>query len=305
MKIFLIGGTGFIGRILVPSFIQKGHEISLLVSSNKKNEVCNRTLEVISGDPTLSGEWQKHMGTHDIVINLAGTSIFQRWNDQIKSQIHMSRISTTRNIVAGLKAYNKETKHLFNASGVGYYGYDQEALFDEKSSPGNSFLAMVARDWEQEALKAQSLGIRTVLCRFGIVMGRGGGALKNMLPLFKMYCGGTWGNGKQWFSWIHESDLVNALNFLIHQKLIDGPVNFTAPHPVQNRELAESMREVLQRTSIIPAIPGSLIKWLLGEFSEVFLKGQRVIPGKLVDNGYKFYFSDLKECLIDLIRRSK
>ena len=117
MKIFLIGGTGFIGRILVPSFIQKGHEITLFVSSNKKNEVFNKTLEVISGDPSVPGTWQKNMGTHDIVINLAGTSIFQRWNKRIKDQIYKSRITTTRNIVEGLKNYNKKTKHLFFGSG--------------------------------------------------------------------------------------------------------------------------------------------------------------------------------------------
>jgi uncharacterized protein (TIGR01777 family) len=301
MKIFLIGGTGFIGRIVVSSFIQKGHEVTLLVSSNKKIEVFNRNLEVISGDPALPGEWQKNMGLHDIVINLAGTSIFQRWNNRIKDQIYTSRITTTRNIVEGLKTYNKEIKHFFNASGVGYYGYNQEAVFNEKSPPGNSFLALVARDWEQEALNAQSLGVRTVLCRFGIVMGREGGAFKNMLPLFKSYCGGTWGNGKQWFSWIHENDVINGIDFLLGHKFIEGPVNFTAPHPVQNRELVESMKEVLRRKSIIPAIPGFFIKCLLGEFSEVFLKGQRAIPAQLVENGYKFYFSDFKECLTDLL----
>ena len=301
MKLFLIGGTGFIGRIVVSSFIQKGQEVTLLVSSKKKNEFFHKDIEVISGNPSVSGTWQKNMGSHDIVINLAGTSIFQRWNKRIKDQIYTSRIITTRNIVEGLKTYNKQVKHFFNASGVGYYGYNQEAVFDEKSPPGNSFLAMVARDWEQEALKAQSLGVRTVLCRFGIVMGREGGALKNMLPLFKSYCGGTWGNGKQWFSWIHEADVINGLDFLLGHKIIEGPVNFTAPHPVQNRELVESMKDVLQRKSIIPAIPGFFIKWLLGEFSEVFLKGQRAIPAKLVENGYKFYFSDLKECLTDLL----
>ena len=164
---------------------------------------------------------------------------------------------------------------------------------------------MVARDWEQEALNAQSLGVRTVLCRFGIVMGRGGGALKNMLPLFKNYCGGTWGNGNQWFSWIHETDLINGIDFLIRHKSIEGPVNFTSPHPVQNRELVESMREVLQRKSIIPAIPGFFIKGYWVNFRRYSLRGKGPFQRKLVDNGYKFFFSDLKECLIDLIRRCK
>lgn len=305
MKLFLIGGTGFIGKIIVFFLINNGHEVTLLASSTSNTKFLNGKVAVITGNPTKPGTWQKNMVEHDCVINLAGTSIFQRWNKGIKDQIYASRITTTRNVVEGLKTYNKETKHLFNASGVGFYGYDQEALFDEKSPPGNSFLATVAKDWEQEALKAQSLGVRTVLCRFGIVMGRGGGALNNMLQLFKMFCGGTWGSGNQWFSWIHETDLINALDFLLGHKSIEGPVNFTAPNPVQNRELAEKMREVLQRKTIVGAIPGSLIKCLLGEFSEVFLKGQRAIPQKLMDNGYSFNFPDLKGCLIDLIHQGK
>jgi uncharacterized protein (TIGR01777 family) len=305
MKLFFIGGTGFIGSILAPFFIQNGHQVTLLVSPTSNTKFVNGKVAVLAGNPTKQGTWQKNMVEHDCVINLAGTSIFQRWNKEIKTQIYTSRIATTRNIVEGLKAYNKKTKHLFNASGIGYYGYDQETLFDEKSPPGDSFLATVAKDWEAEALKAQLLGVRTVLCRFGIVMGRGGGALKNMLPLFKMYCGGTWGTGNQWFSWIHETDLINAFSFLLYHTAIEGPVNFTAPNPVQNSELVEKMREVLPRKSIIGAIPGSLIKCLLGEFSEVFLKGQRAIPRKLMDNGYTFSFGNLKACLIDLIHQGK
>ena len=303
MKLFLIGGTGFIGKILVSFFMNNGHEVTLLASSTRNTEFLNRKVAVIAGNPSKPGNWQKNMVEHDCVINLAGTSIFQRWNKRIKSQIYTSRIDTTRNVVEGLKVYNKKTEHLFNASGVGYYGYNQDVVYDEKSPPGDSFLATVAKAWEEEALKAQLLGVRTVLCRFGIVMGRGGGALKNMLPLFKMFCGGTWGTGNQWFSWIHETDLINAFDFLLYNTAIEGPVNFTAPNPVQNSELVEKMKEVLQRKSIIGAIPDSLIKFLLGEFSEVFLKGQKAIPLKLIDNGYTFYYADLKACLIDLIKQ--
>jgi uncharacterized protein (TIGR01777 family) len=301
MQIFLVGGTGYIGRLLFPSLIQKGYEVTLLVSNFKnKQEIC-RQAEVVVADSGKPGSWQKNMVKHDIIINLAGTSIFQRWNDRVKNQIVTSRIQTTKNIVDALKKCNEKTKHLFNASGVGYYGYDQEALFDERSSPGSSFLASVARDWEEEALKAQSMGIRTVLCRFGIVMGRGGGALKNMLPFFKSFCGGTWGNGRQWFSWIHENDLIETLLFLLRREQITGPVNLTAPNPIQNREMARVLRKVISRRSFIPVIPAFLIKFLLGEFSEVFLKGQKVIPKKLIDNEFSFQFPDFEICLRDLL----
>jgi uncharacterized protein (TIGR01777 family) len=304
MKIFLIGGTGFIGSILVPPFIRNGCSVTQLIPPKRTNRVFDKQVRLIRGNPLKPGTWQRSMGKYDIIINLAGTSIFQRWNSKIKAQIFSSRILTTRNVVEGLKQYNTNVKHLFNASGIGYYGYDADAQFDEKSPPGKSFLASVARDWEEEALKTQSLGLRTVLCRFGIVMGKGGGALKTMLPLFKLFCGGKWGDGKQWFSWIHESDLQKIFFFLFDHETIDGPVNFVSPQPVKNSDLAMHFRDAVKRPTIVPRIPAFLIKSLFGEFSEVFLKGQQVMPRKLLDNGYKFQFPKIKDCIIDNINDS-
>jgi uncharacterized protein (TIGR01777 family) len=299
MKIFLIGGTGFIGSILLPPLIQNGFAVTQLIPPGKTKRVSYQQVKVIQGFPLQPGRWQKSMGEHDVIINLAGTSIFQRWNKKVKDQIYNSRIRTTRNVIGGLEKHNKNIKLLFNASGIGFYGYDEKAVFDEESPPGTSFLASVARDWEGEALKAEPLGIRTVLCRFGIVMGRGGGALKNMLPLFKMFCGGKWGDGEQWFSWIHETDLKKIFFFLFENEKVNGPVNFSSPYPVQNKELVVAMRGEVRRKTIIDSIPRFLIEWLLGEFSEVFLKGQRVIPRKLIDNGYTFTFPEIKECIRD------
>lgn len=299
MKIFLIGGTGFIGSILLQPFIQKGLEVTQLIAPKRNYRVYQKQVRIIRGDPLQPGPWQKSMGEHDIVINLAGTSIFQRWNKKVKAQIYKSRILTTRNVVTGLEKYNKNIKHLFNASGVGYYGYDPKTEFDEESPPGKSFLASVASDWEDEALKAEPLGVRTVLCRFGIVMGRRGGALKNMLPLFKLFCGGEWGDGKQWFSWIHEVDLQKIFFFIFDHQTINGPVNFVSPHPVTNSDLVMNIREAMHRKTMIGTIPAFLIQRLLGEFSEVFLKGQKVIPRKLLENGYLFKFPEIKECIQD------
>ena len=304
MKVFLVGGTGFIGSILLQPFIQNGFAVTQLITLKSNYRVFEKKVKVVRGDPLKPGTWQKNMGEHDLVINLAGTSIFQRWNQKVKAQIYNSRILTTRNVVSGLGKYNKNVKHLFNASGIGYYGYDAKAVFNEESPPGISFLASVARDWEKEALRADALGIRTVLCRFGIVMGRRGGALKNMLPLFKLFCGGKWGDGKQWFSWLHEDDLQKIYFFLFDHENIDGPVNFVSPYPVTNSDLAMNFRNAIQRKTIIGTIPAFLIKGLLGEFSEVFLKGQQVIPQKLLENGYKFQFPKIKDCIIDNIKNS-
>jgi uncharacterized protein (TIGR01777 family) len=176
-----------------------------------------------------------------------------------------------------------------------------DEILHEQSEPGGSFLARVAVDWENEALKAKAFGTRVILCRFGIVLGREGGALKNMLPLFKYWCGGRWGSGRQWFSWIHGWDCARAFLYLLEHSDIEGAVNIAAPNPVTNQEMSYLLRHALRRRTIFPCIPGFLIRVMLGEFSDVFLKGQRVIPEKLLAGGFQFRYPTLEECLSDLL----
>lgn len=301
MKFFFTGGTGFIGNILVGPLLSQGHEVTILVRHRRKAKPTYKHVTILEGDSTASGNWQEQVGEHDVILNLAGVSIFQRWSGKVKNEIYNSRILSTRNIVEALKNSPKKGTQLFSASGVGYYGYHQDDIINENSPPGDSFLARVALDWESEALKAQALGTRVILCRFGIVLGRGGGALKRTIPLFKFFLGGRWGKGNQWFPWLHESDLVGGFLFLLSRQEIQGPINFTAPNPVRNRDMANTLREVLRKRTALPTIPEFLIKGLLGEFSEVFLKGQRVLPQRLLENGYAFQFPKLKDGLINLL----
>ena len=301
MNFFFTGGTGFIGKTLVSHLLNEGHEITLLVSPGRKLRATRPHLTIIEGNPTEPGNWQERAATHQVIVNLAGTSIFQRWTSRVKRAIYESRILTTKNIVAALDKSRGEKKYLFSASGIGYYGYHQEAVFNEESPPGDSFLARLAVDWEAEALKARNLEARVVLCRFGIVLGKKGGAFKRSIPLFKLHLGGSWGKGEQWFSWIHEQDLIDSFLFLLTQREIDGPVNFTAPHPVQNREMTRAFRKAVDKQAIIQVIPRFVIQGMLGEFSEVFLKGQRVLPGKLLKHGYHFTFPTLDDTLEELL----
>lgn len=303
MKFFFTGGTGFIGNLLIAQLLRGGHEVTILVRHGRKDKHphIHKKVNILEGDSTASGNWQERVGKHDVILNLAGVSIFQRWSGKIKKEIYDSRILSTRNIVAALKNSSKKGLQLFSASGVGYYGYHQDHIMNENSPPGDSFLARVAADWESEALKAQTLGTRVVVCRFGIVLGRGGGALKRTVPLFKFFLGARWGKGNQWFSWMHESDLVGGLLFLLSHEEIQGPVNFTAPNPVRNHDMANALREVLRKKTALPAIPDFLMKGILGEFSEVFLKGQRVLPQRLLENGYAFQFPKLKDGLNNLL----
>lgn len=301
MKILIAGGTGFIGSILLPVLLADGHQISMVIPPGRQNKALQAPVEIIEGDVLNRHFWPETVKKHQIIINLAGSSIFRRWNKRVRRDIYLSRILITRNIVDALKASTGEKKHFFSASGVGYYGYRSDELLNEESDPGGSFLARVAAEWETEALKARGCGARTVLCRFGIVMGNDGGAFKNMLPLFKYWCGGSWGSGEQWFSWIHGMDCARAFLFLLEHSEIEGAVNFTAPNPVTNGEMAHLLRKGLRRRTLLPTIPGFLIRAMLGEFSDVFLKGQRAMPGKLLAGGFQFRYPFLEGCLSDLL----
>lgn len=301
----MAGGTGFIGSRLIPAFIRGGHEITLLVRPGEEKGFALSGVRIVEGDPAELGRWQEDLATHEAVVNLAGASIFQRWTKKARREIRQSRISSTRNIAEAVKGSSGRTAHLFNASGVGYYGFSGDASVDEKSPKGNTFLADLAKQWETEAMRATEGGARVVLCRLGIVLGRNGGAFTRIHPLVKLHLGSPWGKGTQWFSWIHEEDCVRILLFLFERTDLKGPVNFTSPFPVTNRELMGFMNEVVGKKPYVPSIPGPLIRLSFGEFSTVFLKGQRAVPGVLQKEGFSFRFPALKEALADLVNTQK
>jgi uncharacterized protein (TIGR01777 family) len=208
---------------------------------------------------------------------------------------------TTRNIVDALSQGRGTEVHLLNASASGYYGFHQDELLDENSPPGSDFLSSVTQQWEAEALKAQAFNARVVLCRFGIVLGHKGGALNKLLPVFKIGLGSRLGSGKQWFSWIHGEDIANILLLILLQEDFKGPVNCTAPQPVRNREMTKILGTVLNRPTVLPPVPGIVLKMMLGEFAESLLRGQRVIPSKLEAQNYRFLFPDMRQALKNLL----
>lgn len=303
MRFFITGGTGFVGRYLTGRLTETGHEVTVLTRSSKAGSLPPGA-SFVEGDPTNPGPWQNSVLQHDVVINLAGTSIFTLWTGKARASILNSRVLTTRNLVEALSGPGKKPV-LLSASAVGYYGsrIDDEVL-DESSPAGNEFLTRVSIEWEREAKKAESLGVRVVLCRFGIVLGRGGGALSKMVPAFSNMLGSPLGSGRQWFSWIHEEDIFNIMLFLASHGNLSGSVNFTAPNPVTNEEMARTLAKVLKRPIFLPAVPAFVIRTLLGEFGDVLIKGQRVIPTRLMDAGYEFRFLNLQGAVEDLLRRS-
>lgn len=237
-----------------------------------------------------------------MIINLAGASIFSRWTPEQKKILLSSRIETTRNLVEALPD-NAKNVTFFSTSAVGYYGFHEDEELTENLPAGNDFLAQLAYTWEQEALRAQNKGARVVITRFGIVLGKNGGALGQMIPLFKYFLGGPLGSGRQWFSWVHMDDLARAFIFLLKNTEIKGAVNLCSPEPVRNVDLGRAIGKILHRPSFIPA-PGFMIKLILGEFGSVLLRGQRVIPRRLLDAGFQFKYPNMEEALKTIILSS-
>ncbi len=299
MKIFMTGGTGFVGTYLATRLIGEGHAVTILTPALGGTELHLTGLSYLMGNPTAKGKWQETVRDHDAIVNLAGASIFSRWTPEQKKILLSSRIETTRNLVEALP---DSAKHItfFSTSAVGYYGFHEDEVLTESSPAGDDFLAKLAYDWELEALSAQDKGVRVVITRFGIVLGKNGGALGQMIPLFKYFLGGPLGSGRQWFSWVHMHDLAEAFIFLLSHKDISGPVNCCSPHPVRNKDLGDAIGKVLHRPSFMPT-PGFMIRLILGEFGDVLLKGQRVIPRRLLDAGFQFRYPEIEAALKSII----
>jgi hypothetical protein len=299
MNIFMTGGTGFVGTFLSKELALAGHGVTILTRKEKHPAPVHERIRFVTGDPKQEGAWMAEVPKHDWVINLAGASINTRWTEEAKQAIYNSRVLTTKNLVAALAAGDRP--QLFcSTSAPGYYGARGEEELTEDSPPGHDFLAKVAQDWEAEALKAQDLGIRTVVTRFGIVLGQGGGILEKLVPLFKSFLGGPVGSGGQWLSWIHQQDQVRAFLFLLEQPELTGPVNFSSPNPARNRDFAKALGRALNRPAILPA-PAFMLHLALGEFADAILTGQKVLPSKLLAAGFQFHFPTIDQALQDLL----
>ncbi|MHB9072166.1 MAG: TIGR01777 family oxidoreductase [Desulfobaccales bacterium] len=299
MKVFMTGGTGFVGTYLSRELALAGHTITILTRRDRPPSAGQPGISFLTGDPTQEGPWMAVVPEHDWIINLAGASIFNRWSEPLKKEIMESRVRTTRNLVTALA--EGDLNQLFcSTSAVGVYGPRGEEELTEDSPSDSGFLGEVARNWEGEALKAQGLGIRVVITRFGVVLGKNGGALGQMVPMFRKFLGGSIGSGLQWFSWMHQQDQVRAFQFIQEHPEISGPVNFTAPNPVRNRELTKALGRVLSRPTFVTA-PEFMIRLIMGEFGDTLLTGQKVFPKRLLDAGFKFNFPDIDAALEDLL----
>jgi len=298
MTILVTGATGFVGRRVCELLSQSGHTV---IALSRDPTGAKRRVPALA--KALSWDaLEEALKSCDAVVNLAGESIAGRWTTSKKQAIRDSRVGGTRNLVAGLAKLDSRPKVLISASAIGYYGDREEETLTEDSPPGADFLAQVCKDWESEALTAQSLGVRVVCARLGLVLGPGGGSLQALLPLFKLGLGGPLGSGKQFWSWVHRDDVAGAIAFALERDDLRGPINVTAPQPVRQREFAQVLGRVLRRPAVLPA-PAFALKLVLGEFANSLLSSQRVLPQRLQQSGYEFRFAELEPALRHILAR--
>ncbi|WP_319523375.1 TIGR01777 family oxidoreductase [uncultured Desulfosarcina sp.] len=300
MKIVVTGASGFVGTALSRFLLEQGHTVTGLGTSRESGLESDAGFEWIRADTTRPGKWQEAVADADGVVNLAGRTIFKRWTRAYKSQIVESRLKTTGHIVSAMTGENRV---LLSTSAVGYYGSRGDELLDEQARAGDDFLARLSVDWEKAALAAEQKGVRVAIMRFGVVLGAGGGALSRMVPAFRSFAGGPLGNGRQWFSWIHLTDLLGAVRFLIENGNSQGVYNFCAPGAVRQKTFARSLGRVLGRPALVPA-PSIALRLMMGEMANMLLVSQRVVPQRLIEEGFTFRFPDVDGALADLLKAS-
>lgn len=294
MQVGIVGATGFVGSLLGQKLLDRGDSLVIFSRNIAKAKGLFPTGAVV--------DWRDEAAVRDALarvdglVNLAGHPITEPWTSRVKAEIYHSRIDTTKRLHQILTTLEAKPRVMVNASAIGFYGSSLTAQFSETSPKGEGFLADVCRDWEASADGVESLGIRLVKLRIGIVLDRGGGALGKILPIFQLGLGGIIGRGDQWFSWIHRLDLVNLILFSLDGEPVRGVLNATAPQPVTNSQFTQLLAQQLKRPALLP-VPALALKLALGEGASVLLEGQRVIPYRPIELGFQFTYPQLEDAL--------
>lgn len=279
MNVLLLGGSGFVGRHLEAALRARG------------DEVVTAPLRDPQAAATIAAAF-------DAIVNLAGEPIAQRWSAEVKRRIETSRVESPRRFLDALAQRERRSTVYVSASAIGYYGTSETQTFVEESPPGNDWIARVCIGWEREAHRAAQLGMRVALVRTGVALAKDGGAMEKLLPPFRAGIGGRVGKGRQWFSWIHIDDLTAI--YLMALDRIAGPVNASAPNPVTNASFTQELGSALRRPTLLP-VPTFALRAMLGEGADVLLTGQRVLPRRTQELGYRFQFPELKAALANLL----
>lgn len=300
MNVLITGGTGFIGRALAQHLTRQGHAVTVLSRNpDKVAAICGLGVAALGDLKQLKAE-----DAYQVIINLAGEPIFDaRWTEARKKLIRDSRINLTGQLIDGIERMAVKPDVLISGSAIGYYGDQGDTVLTEQSEPTPDFSHRLCADWEQAAQKAEQFGVRVCLIRTGLVIAAGGGLLKRLLLPFRLGLGGRLGSGRQWMSWIHREDWIAIAQAMITDTSMQGAYNATAPHPVSNLEFTQTLARCLNRPALLP-VPAGLLKILLGEMSELVLGSQRVMPERLLAQGFGFQYPDLASALRQALGRT-
>ena len=304
-RVIVTGATGMIGRALCRALISRDYAVVIF---SRDPDAAQAQIPdgaaYVRWTPGAVGDWAGHLDGAYGVVHLAGAPIAgRRWSASYKREILESRVQGTRSIVDAIARADRRPQVLVSASGVDYYGDQGERTVDEQIAPGAGFLSQVCIAWEREALRAEELGIRTVVFRIGIVLDKAEGALAKLLPPFHLGVGGPILPGTQWWSWIHRDDLIGLLLAALEDKRMRGPFNATAPEPVRNRDFAAILGRLIRRPSWAP-VPGFALRILLGEMaSPLLIEKQRALPKRALELGYQFRYPQLEPALRSIFPR--
>ncbi len=304
MRLLLLGCTGFVGKELVPALLKEGHELCIISRKNINNVKINIPVDkfkFLKIDLSKKQNWNNdnllsNLKDSDGIINLMGEPIAdKKWTDSQKEEIEKSRINSTKFLMETLKKFRINPKVIINGSAIGFYGTSLTEEFNENSNSGNDFLANLCKKWEENANEKPFFS-RLVIFRIGIVLEAEGGALGKMLPVYKIGLGGPIGDGNQWMSWIHRSDLCGLILKALVDKKFSGVINAVAPEPVLMKDFSRTLGRCLNRPDLLP-VPGSILKLLLGDGAKLVLEGQKVISIKLQEKIYNFKYPLLEKAI--------
>lgn len=291
MRIAVTGASGFLGSALVPALRADGHDVVRLVRR------AAQASDEVTWDPGAHEVDMAALAGVEAVIHLAGVNVGgRRWSPAYRQQILASRVDGTTTISEAICRLDPRPAVLLSASAVGYYGDTGDRVVDESDGAGGGFLADVVRQWEASTAAAETAGVRVVHLRSGIVLARGGGALKPILPIFRLGIGGRLGSGRQYVSWISLPDELAAIRFLLETESVSGPVNLTAPDAVTNLEYTKAIGRALHRPTVVP-VPPVALRLALDGFADEVLAGQRVRPRRLAEAGFQFAHPDIDTAL--------
>ena len=300
-KVVITGGTGLIGKALSAE-LANDYEVVILSRNPKKYaKSMPANVQLVLWDAVSADGWAEHADGAHAIINLAGAGIADaRWTPARKELIINSRVNAGKAVVQAIEQAQIKPQVLLQASAVGYYGNREAEVLDETSAPGTDFMADVVQQWEASTTQVDEMGVRRAVMRIGVVLSNDGGALPKLVMPFGLFAGGGLGSGEQYMSWIHEYDLIRSIRMLMEDGAANGVYNLTAPAPVENITMARKIGTVLGKPSLLSA-PAIALKLLMGEMSAVVLDGQRVIPIRLKQQGYRFRYADVETALRNLL----